>query len=159
MGLPILFRQKRLGLYGEPFNILKFRTMFVSSKNNLSLNDDAQRLTKSGKILRSISLDKSPELWNILKGEMSLVVPRPLLMDYLPLYNSEQARRMEVKPEITGWAQLNGRSAITWEEKFRLDGLLDAQAIRIMWVRYLSGRTPQYDFRPGLMYQAWKRNR
>jgi hypothetical protein len=118
--------------------------MCVLGKNNLSLNDDSQRLTKFGMILRSISLDKSPELWSILKGEMSLLGLRPLLMNYLPLYNSEQAQRMK----------LDRRNAISWEEEFRLGGLLDAQAISIMWVRYLSGGKLQHAFWPISMYQA-----
>ena len=118
MGWPILFRQIRPGLRGKPFALLKFRTMIYSGGNS---DTDAQRLTLLGRGLRKTSLDELPQLWNVLVGEMSLIGPRPLLMEYLPLYTSEQARRMEVRPGITGWAQVHGRNAISWEEKFRLD--------------------------------------
>ena len=118
MGGPVLFRQTRPGLGGKPFTLLKFRTMVHSDGES---DADAQRLTLLGRGLRSISLDELPQLWNVLAGEMSLIGPRPLLMEYLPLYSPEQARRMEVRPGITGWAQVNGRNAISWEEKFRLD--------------------------------------
>lgn len=118
MGWPILFRQIRPGLSGKPFTLLKFRTMIQSCGKS---NTDAQRLTLLGRGLRKTSLDEMPQLWNVLVGEMSLVGPRPLLMEYLPLYTPEQARRMDVRPGITGWAQVNGRNAISWEEKFRLD--------------------------------------
>jgi len=120
-GFPILFRQKRPGLNGEIFTIYKFRTMrdlFDEQGNPLP---DSQRLTKLGRFLRSTSLDELPELFNIIKGEMSLVGPRPLLIAYLPLYNKEQARRHEVLPGLTGWAQVHGRNVLTWEEKFELD--------------------------------------
>ncbi len=121
MGQPILFRQQRPGFNARPFILYKFRTM----NNNLHLYNeplpDAERLTKVGKIIRSLSLDELPQLINVLKGDMSLVGPRPLLMEYLPLYNEEQKRRHDVKPGITGWAQVNGRNAISWEEKFKLD--------------------------------------
>lgn len=117
----MLFRQVRPGLEGRPFEIMKFRTMLdVKDGNGLPLSD-AERLTSFGRWLRATSLDELPELWNVLKGEMSLVGPRPLLMDYLPLYSPEQMRRHEVRPGITGWAQVNGRNAIDWEEKFALD--------------------------------------
>ena len=121
LGSPVLFRQVRPGLNGKPFEMVKFRTMVsaVDSKGN-ALPDD-QRLTPFGKKLRSTSLDELPELWNVLKGDMSLVGPRPLLMEYLPLYNEQQNRRHEVRPGITGWAQINGRNAISWDEKFALD--------------------------------------
>jgi lipopolysaccharide/colanic/teichoic acid biosynthesis glycosyltransferase len=121
LGKPVLFRQVRPGLYGKPFEMLKFRTMKdVVSPHGPPL-PDAARLTDFGKKLRATSLDELPELWNVLKGEMSLVGPRPLLMDYLPLYSVEQARRHDVRPGITGWAQVNGRNAISWPEKFALD--------------------------------------
>jgi len=121
LGSPIIFRQTRPGLRGEPFQMFKFRTMKNSCDSKGKLLPDDARLTNFGRFLRSTSLDELPELWNVLKGEMSLVGPRPLLMDYLPLYSPEQARRHEVKPGITGWAQVNGRNAISWEDKFQLD--------------------------------------
>ena len=118
---PILFKQSRPGLKGKIFYIYKFRSMTnESDKEGVLLSDDL-RLTKFGKLLRSTSLDELPSLWNVLKGEMSLVGPRPLLVEYLPLYSSKQARRHEVKSGITGWAQVNGRNAISWDEKFDLD--------------------------------------
>ena len=121
LGSPILFRQIRPGLHGQPFKMMKFRTMTDERNNQGELLPDAQRLTAFGKFLRSSSLDELPELLNVLKGDMSLVGPRPLLMEYLPLYSAEQSRRHHVKPGITGWAQINGRNAISWEQKFALD--------------------------------------
>ena len=121
MGSPVLFRQTRPGVHGKPFQMTKFRTMRDAIDADGRPLPDAKRLTKFGRFLRSSSLDELPELWNVLKGDMSLVGPRPLLMDYLPLYSAEQARRHEVLPGVTGWAQINGRNAISWDEKFSLD--------------------------------------
>ena len=118
---PVLFKQSRPGLKGKIFNIYKFRSMTNESDKEGILLSDELRLTKFGKLLRSTSLDELPSLWNVLKGEMSLVGPRPLLVEYLPLYSSKQVRRHEVKPGITGWAQVNGRNTISWDEKFDLD--------------------------------------
>ena len=120
-GKPVFFRQARPGKTGKPFQIYKFRTMSDGRDSNGRLVPDEKRLTPLGKFLRSTSLDELPELVNVLKGEMSIVGPRPLLMHYLERYTPEQTRRHEVKPGITGWAQVNGRNAITWEDKFRLD--------------------------------------
>lgn len=121
IGSPIVFKQQRPGLYSKPFCIYKFRTMNNHKNAKGELFADADRLTALGQWLRSTSLDELPSLWNVLKGDMSLVGPRPLLMEYVPLYNEEQLRRHEVKPGVTGWAQVNGRNAISWEEKFKLD--------------------------------------
>lgn len=121
LGSPVLFRQIRPGLHGEPFQMVKFRTMRDAVDESGKPLPDAERLTGFGRKLRSTSLDELPELWNVLKGDMSLVGPRPLLMEYLPLYSPDQRRRHEVRPGITGWAQVNGRNAISWDEKFRLD--------------------------------------
>ncbi|MBA2669642.1 MAG: sugar transferase [Gemmatimonadetes bacterium] len=121
LGSPVLFRQLRPGLHGRPFTMVKFRTMrdAISTGGDPPLDDE--RLTRLGLLLRASSLDELPGLWNVLKGEMSLVGPRPLLVEYLPLYSPEQARRHEARPGVTGWAQVNGRNAISWEEKFALD--------------------------------------
>jgi lipopolysaccharide/colanic/teichoic acid biosynthesis glycosyltransferase len=121
LGGPVLFRQLRPGKNGRPFIMVKFRTMTDDRGPDGALLPDAQRLTPFGRFLRASSLDELPEFWNVLRGDMSLVGPRPLLMDYLPLYTPEQARRHEVRPGITGWAQVNGRNAIGWEDKFKLD--------------------------------------
>jgi sugar transferase EpsL len=121
LGTPILFSQIRPGLGGRPFRMYKFRTMTDARDAEGNLLPDHVRLTPLGKFLRSSSLDELPELWNVLKGDMSLVGPRPLLMEYLPLYNQRQNRRHEVRPGITGWAQVNGRNAIGWDQKFELD--------------------------------------
>lgn len=121
MGTPVLFIQTRPGLHGRQFQMIKFRTMRDAVGAQGKLLHDSVRITPLGSFLRSSSLDELPELWNVLKGEMSLVGPRPLLMEYLPLYSPEQARRHEVRPGVTGWAQVNGRNAISWDEKFALD--------------------------------------
>ena len=121
MGKPIIFCQRRPGLHGKPFTIYKFRTMTETRSKNGKLLPSAERLTTFGKFLRASSLDELPELWNIIKGDMSLVGPRPLLMEYLNLYTPEQASRHLIRPGLTGWAQINGRNALTWEEKFNLD--------------------------------------
>ena len=121
LGRPVLFRQRRPGYLGKPFELIKFRTMSDEKDANGEFLPDAERVPPFGRFLRSASLDELPELWNVLKGEMSLVGPRPLLMEYLPLYCERQARRHEVRPGITGWAQVNGRNALSWEDKFDLD--------------------------------------
>ena len=121
LGRPVFFVQKRPGYRGRPFLLIKFRTMKNKVDKNGKLLPDEKRLTQFGRFLRSTSLDELPELFNVLKGDMSLVGPRPLLMEYLPLYSKEQARRHEVKPGITGWAQVNGRNTLTWQQRFELD--------------------------------------
>ena len=139
LGRPVIFKQKRPGLYGKPFVFYKFRTMTDERDENGNLLPDEKRLTSFGKFLRKYSLDELPQLINVLKGDMSLVGPRPLLMEYLPLYTKEQARRHEVRPGVTGWAQVNGRNAISWEEKFKLDvWYVDNRSfwldIKILWL-------------------------
>lgn len=121
LGSPVLFRQVRPGLHGKPFEMIKFRTMTDERDEHGNLLPNEQRLPKFGKMLRATSLDEMPELWNVIKGDMSIVGPRPLLMDYLTLYNEEQAKRHNVRPGMTGYAQVNGRNSISWEEKFKLD--------------------------------------
>lgn len=139
LGSPVLFTQIRPGLRGKPFKMVKFRTMRDAVDEKGEPLPDSERMTPFGNFLRSTSLDELPELWNVLKGDMSLVGPRPLLMEYLPLYNEEQARRHEARPGVTGWAQVNGRNAISWEEKFKLDvWYVDNQSfwldIKILWL-------------------------
>ena len=139
LGSPILFYQTRPGLQGKPFMMYKFRTMSEANDTNRATLPDESRLSPFGRFLRASSLDELPELWNVLKGDMSLVGPRPLLMDYLPLYTPDQARRHEVRPGITGWAQVNGRNALSWEEKFKLDiWYVDHRSlwldIKILWL-------------------------
>lgn len=135
MGAPVLFRQTRPGLHGKPLQMVKFRTMHSAIDSQGLPLPDSERLTRLGRILRSTSLDELPELWNVLKGDMSLVGPRPLLKEYLSLYTPEQARRHDVRPGITGWAQVNGRNAISWDKKFALD----------VW--YVDNRTIWLDFK------------
>ncbi len=143
VGSPVLFFQFRPGLDGEIFKMIKFRTMTDDRDLHGHLLPDAERLTKFGRFLRSSSLDELPELWNVLKGDMSLVGPRPLLMEYLPLYSKRQSRRHELRPGITGWAQINGRNALSWEEKFELD----------VW--YVENRTLWLDIKI-LFLTVWK---
>jgi lipopolysaccharide/colanic/teichoic acid biosynthesis glycosyltransferase len=146
LGSPVLFRQVRPGLHGKPFLMFKFRTMTDARDSRGQLLPDSQRLTRFGRLLRSTSLDELPELWNVFVGDMSLVGPRPLLMEYLPLYSNEQARRHEVRPGLTGWAQVNGRNSLGWDERLRLDVwyvdhrslLLD---LRILWLTLLKVTT------------------
>lgn len=121
MGSPVLFRQTRPGLNGHPFQMVKFRTMRDATDSSGNPLPDSERLTNFGRFLRSSSLDELPELWNVLRGDMSLVGPRPLLMEYLSLYSPKQARRHEVRPGVTGWAQINGRNSVSWDEKFEFD--------------------------------------
>lgn len=142
LGSPAFFRQVRPGLHGRPFEMVKFRTMTDERGPDGQLLPDAVRLMSFGRFLRATSLDELPELWNVLNGDMSLVGPRPLLMEYLPLYSSEQVRRQEVRPGITGWAQVNGRNALSWEEKFRLDvWYVDHRSlwldVKILWLTVL----------------------
>ena len=139
LGSPVFFCQTRPGLQGRSFNMVKFRTMTDACGPDGQLLPDADRLTAFGRFLRASSLDELPELWNVLKGDMGLVGPRPLLMEYLPLYSPEQARRHEARPGITGWAQVNGRNALSWEAKFKLDvWFVDHRSlwldIKILWL-------------------------
>ncbi|HEX8584871.1 MAG TPA: sugar transferase [Allosphingosinicella sp.] len=142
LGRPVFFRQERPGLHGKPFRLIKFRTMLDAVDSDGNPLDDARRLTRFGRFLRASSLDELPELWNILKGDMSLVGPRPLLMQYLPLYTPEQARRHDVRPGLTGWSQVNGRNALGWPDKLALD----------VW--YVDNRSFRLDFKILLMTVA-----
>jgi len=148
IGSPVLFRQQRPGLHGRPFEMIKFRTMSDARDADGNLLPDAERLPRFGRLLRATSLDELPELWNVLRGDMSLVGPRPLLMEYLPLYNAEQARRHEVRPGVTGWAQVNGRNALSWDEKFALDiWYVDNRGLsldlKILWLTVLAVLRPR----------------
>jgi lipopolysaccharide/colanic/teichoic acid biosynthesis glycosyltransferase len=139
MGRPVFFGQKRPGLHGKIFKLHKLRTMQNPSRVDEATSSASSRITPLGNFLRRYSIDELPQLWNVLKGDMSLVGPRPLLVEYLPLYRPEQARRHEVRPGLTGWAQVNGRNAISWDEKFALDvWYVDNQTIvldmRILWL-------------------------
>lgn len=143
LGSPVIFRQVRPGLHGRPFEMIKFRTMTDERDAEGNLLPNEQRLPKFGKMLRATSLDEMPELWNVIKGDMSIVGPRPLLMEYLPLYNEEQAKRHNVRPGMTGHAQVNGRNAISWEKKFELD----------VW--YVENQSLWLDFK--IMFQTVKK--
>lgn len=148
LGSPVLFRQQRPGLHGRPFYIYKFRTMSQARDESGELISDANRMTALGSLMRKFSLDELPQLLNVLKGELTLVGPRPLLMEYLPLYSAEQARRHDVRPGITGWAQVNGRNAISWEDKFQYDvWYVDHQSfwldIKILWLTVLKVVRPE----------------
>jgi lipopolysaccharide/colanic/teichoic acid biosynthesis glycosyltransferase len=148
MGRPVIFVQERAGQEGKPFKLYKFRTMTELSDAAGRRLPDEERLSHFGGFLRNASLDELPQLWNVLRGDMSLVGPRPLLLEYVPLYNDQQRRRLEVKPGLTGWAQINGRNAITWEQKFAYDVWyvdhrsfgLDLKILAITVARVLSGR-------------------
>jgi lipopolysaccharide/colanic/teichoic acid biosynthesis glycosyltransferase len=146
IGPPILFRQERPGLGGKPFQIMKFRTMREGS------SPDSERLTRIGQALRALSLDELPELWNVVKGDMSLVGPRPLLTHYLDRYNASQARRHEVKPGITGWAQVNGRNAPTWEEKLALDVWYVDHRSFLLDIKILARTVVQVILRKGIVH-------
>ena len=143
LGSPVLFRQVRPGLHGKPFTLVKFRSMRDATDRNGRPLSDALRLTRFGRALRASSLDELPELWNVLRGDMSLVGPRPLLVEYLPRYSDRQTRRHEVRPGITGWAQVNGRNAVSWPDRFELD----------VW--YVENRTILLDFRI-LLLTLWR---
>jgi lipopolysaccharide/colanic/teichoic acid biosynthesis glycosyltransferase len=153
MGRPILFRQVRPGRGGKMFQVLKFRTMREAKDADGNPLPDAQRLTRAGRFLRTTSLDELPQLWNVLRGDMSLVGPRPLLVEYLPRYSPEQARRHDVLPGITGWAQVNGRNALDWDDRFRLDVwyvdnwslALDAKILALTFLRVLQREGISYE--------------
>jgi lipopolysaccharide/colanic/teichoic acid biosynthesis glycosyltransferase len=152
LGAPVLYRQTRPGLHGEPFEILKFRTMIEEFDESGEPLPNEERITPFGQLLRSSSLDELPELWNIFKGDMSLVGPRPLLMAYLPLYNEKQSRRHEVPPGLTGWSQVNGRNAITWEEKFDLDVWYVDNASFLLDLKILTMTVLKVIRRDGIVY-------
>ena len=154
LGSPIFFRQVRPGQFGRPFEMVKFRTMTDARDENGDLLSDAQRLTAFGKFLRASSLDELPELINVLKGDMSLVGPRPLLMEYLPLYNEHQAKRHLVKPGITGWAQVNGRNAISWDEKFDRDVLYVNNSSMLLDLKILFLTVKKVFWREGINAQG-----
>lgn len=151
LGSPILFKQQRPGVYGKPFYVYKFRTMTDARDSNGELLPDHVRLTSFGKLLRKYSLDELPQFINVVKGDLSLVGPRPLLMEYLPLYSKEQAKRHDVRPGITGWAQVNGRNSISWDEKFKLDVwyvenqsfLLDLKILYLTFIKVLKSEGVQ----------------
>lgn len=154
MGSPVFFRQERPGLHGKPFRLVKFRTMRTPAAGEDPLRSDAVRLTRLGSFLRTTSVDELPTLWNVLKGDMSLVGPRPLLMQYLERYSPHQARRHEVKPGITGWAQVNGRNAISWEQKFELDVWYVDHASLSLDVRILARTLLKVVHRDGISHQG-----
>ncbi|CAN5695156.1 sugar transferase [soil metagenome] len=154
IGKPVLFRQLRPGRGGEPFLMYKFRTMRdACGPDGLPLPDE-DRMTPVGRFLRSTSLDELPELWNVLRGEMSLVGPRPLLMEYLPLYTPEQARRHDVRPGVTGWAQVNGRNAVSWDEKFRMDAWYVDNRSLLLDLRILLSTVKQVFRRDGISQEG-----
>lgn len=165
MGSPVLFRQTRPGLGGRPFELLKFRTMRAAHHEAGRPLSDAERLTPLGKSLRSTSLDELPQLWNVIRGDMSLVGPRPLLTEYLSLYSPEQARRHEVRPGLTGWAQVNGRNTLSWERRFELDvWYVDhwslALDLRILWLTLLRvSRREGIDQEPGVTMERFRGTR
>jgi lipopolysaccharide/colanic/teichoic acid biosynthesis glycosyltransferase len=154
MGSPVFFRQTRPGLGGKPFELVKLRTMRQPAPGEDPVRTDAARLTRVGAFLRSTSIDELPTLWNVLKGDMSLVGPRPLLMQYLPRYSADQARRHEVKPGITGWAQVNGRNAISWEEKLLLDVWYVDHACLSLDLRILATTVLKVLRREGISHQG-----
>ena len=154
MGSPVLFQQVRPGYSGKSFTLLKFRTMNDARNERGELLFDGERITKLGRWLRRTSLDELPELWNVLKGEMSLVGPRPLLFEYLKHYSPEQARRHNVKPGITGWAQINGRNALSWEEKFALDLWYVDHASILLDMRILFKTCQQVLMRRGIAFEG-----
>jgi lipopolysaccharide/colanic/teichoic acid biosynthesis glycosyltransferase len=154
VGAPVLFRQQRPGLHGQPFTLYKFRTMRGAHTGEFSPDTDDGRLTRFGRWLRAASLDELPELWNVLRGDMSLVGPRPLLMRYLPLYSPEQMRRHDVRPGLTGWAQVNGRNALSWGDKFRLDVWYVDHQSTLLDLKILLRTAAAVFQREGISYEA-----